>query len=254
MLRLGSVQKHSRGLHKMSALDYFNKHVRDTPAASANNVKNESDFDSWCNACTYKCPICKMTEKSSEAMSQHFMTEHGLTQQTAESQHGSAMSSQIIHFCLVCQSPVLHDVASLNEHMAQHGLTLLSYYVTHIDKKSDVAQKSDEIAATSALTYDSLWMNKCVFRCKICATQLSSMSTFKRHISDNHAMNMDDYNERHGKISLVVANYHLCSICKCAITCDEEYIREHMVNSFIYFILSRTSSISRVISCPAHCL
>ena len=234
MLRLGIIQKHSRGTHKMSALDYFNTYVRDKTASSFNKI--EYEYDSWCNACSYKCPICQLTEKASDAMTQHLFSEHGLARENAESIYGSLISSQIIHFCLICQSPVLHDIASLNEHMSKHALTLLSYYVTHIAKsnveqKGDVAKKSVVTVTTSSTTAASnntLWMDKCVFQCKICKTQLSSMSTFKRHVADQHALTVTEYTEHHGS-GIIVANYHLCLLCKGPITCDEEFIKDHLV-------------------------
>ena len=230
-LTMPIFQKHMKTQHNIEGEDYFKTILVDTqnPSTSdltqvstSNQINGSSDVDSvdtWKDACTYKCELCLLSLPSDEAMNQHLLASHGMTTEFYESKFGSPLFTKVIHLCKICHVGIQHDAKNLYAHMSSyHGLSLASYYQTYISR----------LPVTHNSTSTS-WMNRCVFQCKICRNQFTSLSAFQRHISEEHVLNLMEYEATQGS-AMISANYHFCSLCQAAVTCDAEYIREHLVN------------------------
>merc|ERR1712020_39550 len=77
----------------------------------------------------------------------------------------------------------------------------------------------------------SVWMNRCIFHCKICSVQFDSKVNFKGHVANLHGMpSYDKYLEDFGD-PLAVLNLHCCLMCQESVTCDAEDITDHLTTA-----------------------
>jgi len=225
LLTMPIFQKHMKSQHNIDGEDYFKTVLTQNQSSSCDNtrvstsIKIVDSTDKWKDACTYKCQLCRLILPSDEAMNQHLLSSHSMTTEFYESKFGSTLFTKVNHKCKICQVNIQHDAKNLDIHMTlQHGLSLVSYFQSYIS--------GPLITPDSMLTS---WMNKCMFHCKICQNQFTSLSAFQRHISEEHAISLMEYEAAHGS-AMISAKYHFCSLCQSAVTSDAEYIREHLVN------------------------
>ena len=223
------------------------------------------DAWSWANQCVYGCKICGKTFQLGNSFYKHIKVSHGETTASYLAKYQSLRSSTKMHNCQICGKSILQTAEHLKFHLRTHdNLSLEEYHLQYIRQgttsvaepsiRYEDTEASISVKKSAAVTEDVFeedlvvesdedyndsnsddneedpvdkWMNQCMFRCKLCKSQVSSKLEFCQHVMDQHNTNFDDYSDFYGN-PMIILKRHSCLICKTAVPFDAEEIQTHL--------------------------
>ncbi len=196
--------------------------------ASASAIVREVE-----NRCIFNCSTCQASLASWRKLREHCRAEHQYDPQDAVAADASItrekwLAARNFHKCRTCSKLVLCDVDSISDHVkVHHGLSLQEYAGEKRQSQQQLQQQQQQQQENKE-EESNLVKNLCVFRCSVCAVELSASTRILEHMRDSHG-------DRTTKVSSLVAKKVVfrCPIphCDAAVLCDVKVIAVHVLSA-----------------------
>ena len=220
------ISRHLVRLHpSVSVLEYvqtFQDSYTDFPTLP------ENKSEKWMNGCIFECKKCNNPEHftTRSKLILHLHQTHEMSIKEYVDQFKTLFSKFASHECKICQRSVRWDKDSIIAHLEKvHTMTTDAYVRDHLKEDYDVILRSvsrmqqkkkdkgvEKAAPASDNSYDSDWLNKCHFSCKICNFETQIYKGFLTHISVDHKITAKDYKEQNGELYSKVV-HQVCQLC-----------------------------------------
>ena len=205
--------------HNLTPEAYNEKYMNQYEAEQVKTLASEQM--NWTDKCMYLCNVCNKKFKGKREIESHMEMLH----QTANTD--SPILKFLLHTCQICDQNVLWESEAVQSHVEkEHGLNTSEYFSKYLKNYRENEACSKEVSQFYS------WMNRCQFRCCICAKHgFDSKSKLRNHLRQHHPSESAGYFTKYEEEIVLGSLHHVCQICTRKFLWDKTALEHHIIRS-----------------------
>lgn len=213
-----AIKRHLNEVHGVDLMTYYKKFLQCRTDGTELKIQLPDPEDVLVthplDKCEHFCRMCPEKFWSYANLTQHIKWRHyELSVQQYRDEYGPLLTKPVSHKCKLCGKVIRHSLQAFNDHFNKdhNSKVLCTWYQERYMTQS--------------------WYNQCKYDCRVCKNKtgvFKSQPDLENHIRNAHKLlESDKYVATYGPM-LTQEIRHKCQVCKQAIICREDDIREHL--------------------------